>query len=105
MTCRSSLAPYSISAAGPGRGLRKSQRSGWQTYGIDPATAPMLAGEGHTMLDAMPDEPTFELIIMKHVLEHVPNPLAILRQARRSSGTTAYLRRHPVPRSPHRAPR
>ena len=37
---------------------------------------PVMVGD----LDALRAEPTFDLIIMHHVLEHLPDPQSILRQ-------------------------
>jgi len=65
---------------GDGGILDALQAAGCETYGIDPATEDQITR--HTMLDAMPDRPTFDLIVMKHVLEHIPNPLGTLARAR-----------------------
>jgi SAM-dependent methyltransferase len=51
--------------------------AGWETYGIDPATS--VAFARHRELTSVPAEPRFDLAILHHVLEHVTEPLAILR--------------------------
>jgi SAM-dependent methyltransferase len=53
---------------------------GFQTFGADPATKPFIVR--HKMLDAPPATPTFDIVIVNHVIEHMRNPLAILRQLR-----------------------
>jgi 2-polyprenyl-3-methyl-5-hydroxy-6-metoxy-1,4-benzoquinol methylase len=65
---------------GDGNILDALQAAGWDTAGIDPATAHEITR--HVMLEAIPSEPTYDLIIMKHVLEHLPEPLSLLRAAR-----------------------
>ncbi|MEQ1575087.1 MAG: class I SAM-dependent methyltransferase [Vicinamibacterales bacterium] len=50
---------------------------GWTTYGIDPATK--VAFARHRELQSIPAEPRFDLAVLHHVLEHVTDPLAILR--------------------------
>ena len=59
------------------------QESGWDTAGIE--TAVESAFPRHRRLDAVPDTPAFDLIVANHVLEHVTDPLGLLR---RFSGAT-----------------
>lgn len=68
---------------GTGTLLTTMKQRGWTTYGLDPATAPLLRDQGHIMVDEMPDTPMFDLIVIKHVLEHLPDPLTVLKQARK----------------------
>lgn len=63
---------------GTGRLLDAMQACGWDTSGIEPATD--VAFQRHHRLDAIPDAPAFDLIVANHVLEHVADPLGLLRQ-------------------------
>jgi SAM-dependent methyltransferase len=63
---------------GDGKFLDRLQRSGWETYGIEPSTTAAFAR--HHRLDVPPQDATFDLVILHHVLEHVTTPLDILRQ-------------------------
>jgi SAM-dependent methyltransferase len=65
---------------GAGDILDKLQEQGWETAGIDPISADTITR--HRMLEAMPATPSYDVVIMKHVLEHIPDPLAVLRAAR-----------------------
>jgi SAM-dependent methyltransferase len=63
---------------GSGKLLDSFQDYGWDTTGIEPSSDE--AFNRHRRLVSIPDQATFDLIIANHVLEHVPNPLALLRQ-------------------------
>ena len=68
---------------GPGHILRGFKEREWTTYGIDPVSADLLADSGHIMLREMPPTPMFDVIVMNHVLEHLPDPLDTLQWAQR----------------------
>ena len=74
---------------GAGKLLNHLQDRGWDTYGIEPALD--LAFERHRRLQAVPGEPTFDVIIANHVLEHVTNPLELLRQFTGASRPGGFL--------------
>ena len=63
---------------GPGRVLDRLKPAGWETFGIEPALK--SAFTRHTELVTPPPAPTFHLVIVHHVLEHLLNPLDVLRQ-------------------------
>jgi SAM-dependent methyltransferase len=66
---------------GLGAWLDPLQERGWRTYGIEPGpTAARFAGRRHTMLERPPTEPTFDLTIVHHVLEHLRDPVGELRR-------------------------
>jgi SAM-dependent methyltransferase len=64
---------------GRGRVLDALEVLGWRTCGIDPSDK--RAFLRHPELAAPPGEPTFHLIILHHVIEHVDAPLDLLRAA------------------------
>lgn len=51
---------------------------GWQTYGVEPSTS--VAFLRHQRLDAPPQDGSFDLVILHHVLEHVAEPLSLLQR-------------------------
>jgi SAM-dependent methyltransferase len=51
---------------------------GWETFGIEPAVK--TAFSRHRELLDVPTSPTFDIAILHHVLEHVTDPLTILRR-------------------------
>lgn len=63
---------------GPGVWLNSFQDHGWDTYGLEPANDEAFVR--HKRLDAIPAEPEFDLLIIYHVLEHLPRPLETLQQ-------------------------
>lgn len=65
---------------GCGRGgfLDAFQSWGWETFGIEPAVD--TAFPRHTRLTDIPSVPSFDFVIAHHVLEHVADPLALLRR-------------------------
>lgn len=63
---------------GRGKLLDAFQDFGWDTAGIEPAGDE--AFRRHRRLETIPDEPTFDLIVANHVLEHTADPLGLLRQ-------------------------
>jgi SAM-dependent methyltransferase len=91
-------APYAVSGLEPGRVLDVGCGSGellahyaalgWEAYGIDPAPSAVAATrrrglsvhEG-TLADRPWDGVKFDLIVFSHSLEHIPEPLDVLRQA------------------------
>ena len=62
---------------------------GWDTHGIDPATK--VAFQRHRELASIPDHPQFDLVVLHHVIEHVTDPLAILRQLARATRDGGFL--------------
>jgi len=67
---------------GSGALLNGLQRLGWKTYGIEPAIK--IAFRRHVELTEVPDEERFRLIVLRHVLEHLRDPLDMLRRAERA---------------------
>lgn len=63
---------------GDGVFLNWLQDHGWETYGIEPSTA--VAFLRHRRLPAPPQDASFDFTVLHHVLEHVTDPLGILRQ-------------------------
>jgi SAM-dependent methyltransferase len=66
---------------GLGAWLDVLQDDGWETWGIEPGPQQReIAARRHRMVDQAPAEPTFELIVVNHVFEHLPDPLAVMRR-------------------------
>lgn len=63
---------------GDGKFLDRLQNRGWDTYGIEPAMS--VAFSRHRRLEVPPQDGSFDFVILHHVLEHVPEPLDLLRQ-------------------------
>ena len=63
---------------GDGKLLNGLQEEGWQTYGIEPSSD--VAFLRHHRLEDLPAEPSFDLVILHHVLEHVARPLDLLQR-------------------------
>jgi len=74
---------------GTGGDLDVLQERGWETFGIEPAVD--QAFPRHRRLDVIPAEPTFDLVLLNHVLEHVTRPLALLSQLARACRVSGYL--------------
>ena len=74
---------------GRGKFLDVLQSCGWETYGIEPSTDHAFAR--HHRVTEIPQRPTFDLIILHHVLEHVVSPLHLLRQLAAASHPGGYM--------------
>jgi SAM-dependent methyltransferase len=61
---------------GDGKLLNGLQDAGWKTCGVEPSSD--VAFLRHERVTALPSEPTFDLVVLHHVLEHVPRPLELL---------------------------
>jgi SAM-dependent methyltransferase len=65
---------------GQGAWLDALQAAGWETAGIEPGPGQReIAGRRHTMLDAPPIEPEFDLVVSNHVFEHLRDPMQTAR--------------------------
>jgi SAM-dependent methyltransferase len=62
---------------GDGKLLNVLLDHGWRTFGIEPSSD--VAFLRHERLLAVPDSPRFDLVIAHHVIEHIPQPLDLLR--------------------------
>lgn len=82
--------PYVLDfGCGEGELLNSLSLRGWRVCGIDPATKHIITW--HEMRDELPTEPTFDGIIAKHVIEHLPNPLTMLRLFRKALKPGGFL--------------
>jgi SAM-dependent methyltransferase len=76
---------------GIGGWLDALQQEGWETFGIEPGPrAASIAAARHTLLDAIPADGTFDLVVVHHTLEHLEDPGSTLKQlagALRPGGT------------------
>jgi len=75
---------------GSGDFLQKMKAIGWDVYGVEPGEQGALAGQKRglnifhgTLEQAEFPDAHFDFIRFEHVLEHVPDPVATLREARR----------------------
>ena len=62
---------------GSGKMLDQLQAVGWSTFGFEPGIK--MAFARHQEVVELPGAPTFDLVIAHHVLEHLLNPLEVLR--------------------------
>jgi SAM-dependent methyltransferase len=74
---------------GRGKFLDVLKPCGWLTYGIEPATD--VAFPNHQRLVTIPGEPMFDLVIAHHVLEHVSDPLDLLKRFAAATRMGGYL--------------
>ena len=74
---------------GTGPWLNMLQDAGWQTCGIEPSSD--AAFVRHQRLEDIPGDQRFDLVVAYHVLEHLPDPLAILKQLAASLRTGGLL--------------
>ena len=74
---------------GNGKLLDALQECGWDTWGVESAVDGTFPR--HHRLDAVPDTPVFDLIVATHVIEHVADPLGLLRKFARAGRIGGYL--------------
>lgn len=63
---------------GDGKFLNRLKARGWETYGIEPSSD--AAFRKHRRLTDVPQDKSFDFVVVNHVLEHVLDPLAILKR-------------------------
>jgi SAM-dependent methyltransferase len=61
---------------GDGKFLSRLKIRGWETYGIEPSAD--AAFREHRRLTAVPQDGSFDLVVLNHVLEHLLDPLDTL---------------------------
>lgn len=70
---------------GLGSWLDAFEDAGWETFGLEPgAKQARVAARRHRMLEAVPHGEQFELAVLHHVLEHLPDPLGTVRNVARA---------------------
>jgi SAM-dependent methyltransferase len=63
---------------GDGKFLNRMKARGWETYGIEPSTD--AAFRLHRRLLEVPQDGSFDFVVLSHVLEHLLDPLHTLKQ-------------------------
>jgi SAM-dependent methyltransferase len=63
---------------GDGKFLNRMKARGWETYGIEPSSD--AAFRKHHRLLEVPQDGSFDFVVLSHVLEHLLDPLNTLRQ-------------------------
>ena len=63
---------------GDGKFLNRMKARGWTTYGIEPSTD--AAFRKHQRLTEVPQDRSFDFVVLNHVLEHLLDPLATLQR-------------------------
>ncbi len=63
---------------GDGKFLNRMKARGWTTYGIEPSTD--AAFRKHQRLTEVPQDRSFDFVVLNHVLEHLLDPLDTLRR-------------------------
>jgi SAM-dependent methyltransferase len=74
---------------GAGSLLDVLQDRGWTTTGLEPHRLRDVAARRHRLVEEIPDTPSFDLVMVHHVLEHLLNPaqeLSSLARATREGG-------------------
>jgi SAM-dependent methyltransferase len=70
--------------SGDGNFLRRSSREGWVSFGVEASFLPENKAPGgyevYTSLEGVKPRGPFDAITLWHVLEHLPDPLATLRE-------------------------
>jgi SAM-dependent methyltransferase len=64
---------------GNGKWLNTFSAHGWQTFGLEPSSRAAFAR--HQEVTAIPEDHSFDLVILNHVLEHLAEPGQMLRAA------------------------
>jgi len=66
---------------GRGEWLDVLADAGWETSGLEPgAPARAFAAQRHTVVDELPADGAYDLVVLNHVLEHLRDPLGVLRR-------------------------
>lgn len=76
--------------SGPGLFVRMGRELGWQAWGLEPAPAAVAYSQargaqvhtGFFTAETVRDWPSFNVINLAHVLEHVPYPIDVLKLVR-----------------------
>ena len=76
---------------GGGAFLDVLQDDGWKTTGLEPARLREFTARRHTIVDRIPGEPSFDLVNVHHVLEHLLDPVQVLDALARASRPHAVL--------------
>jgi SAM-dependent methyltransferase len=77
---------------GAGDILDVLKHAGWDTVGIEPhAALAAVAAQSHQLIAEVPHAPTFDLVVVHHVLEHVLSPGGLLHGARAAAVPGASL--------------
>ena len=63
---------------GDGKFLNRLRARGWSTFGIEPSTD--TAFRKHQRLTEVPQDGSFDFVVLNHVLEHVLDPLETLQR-------------------------
>jgi SAM-dependent methyltransferase len=100
-TAAAALAPMLEARSGPGRALDYGcgagamldvlQDAGWETVGLEPSRIRTFAASRHKLIDTVPADAQFDLIMVHHVLEHVVDVRGLLRQLHASARDGAQL--------------
>jgi SAM-dependent methyltransferase len=71
---------------GLGGWLDVLQDDGWETWGLEPGQeAATVAGRRHRMVEAVPVDERFDLVVINHVIEHLRDPLAVVASLSRAT--------------------
>lgn len=62
---------------GSGKLMARMSEKGWYVYGLDPREQDLPTWKS---LEDIPEDKKFDLIVMSHVLEHIPDPIPWLEQ-------------------------
>ena len=82
--------PYLEIGAGGGQMLNQVRRLGFECYGVDPGQWVADAAIRRDLND-WPKELTFNIFLLKDVIEHVLDPLGLLKRLRRRANSGAIL--------------
>jgi len=63
---------------GDGKFLDRMKARGWDTYGIEPSSD--AAFGKHRRLTEVPEDQSFDFVVLNHVLEHLLDPLEVLQR-------------------------
>lgn len=77
---------------GLGAWLDLFKQKGWETEGLEPGPiAAAISGDRHSMVDEIPTEQRYDMVILHHVLEHLKEPVKTLNELAAATKDGGYM--------------